>query len=66
MIIKKMVMRAKIARNMSGNIIPAVTNHLNAKTKTIKDHEVLICGARIVEVTVKQIQTCIKFRIKDM
>ena len=37
MIIKKMVLRAKIARKMSGKIIPAVTNALNAKTKTIKD-----------------------------
>jgi hypothetical protein len=33
MIIRKMVFRAKIARIISGNIIPAVTNQLNAKTK---------------------------------
>ena len=37
MIIKKIVLRAKIARKMSGKIISAVTNALNAKTKTIKD-----------------------------
>ena len=38
MIIKKMVLRSKIARKMSGKIIPAVSNALNAKTMTIKDH----------------------------
>jgi hypothetical protein len=54
MIIKKLVLRAKIARNMLGNTIPTVTNQLNAKTKTIKDHEVLICGAGIAEVTVNK------------
>ena len=39
---------------MSGNIIPVVTNDLNAKTKTIKDHDVLICGSGIAEVTVNR------------
>ena len=39
---------------MSGNIIPAITNDLNAKTKTIKDHDVLICGSRTAEVTVNR------------
>ena len=39
---------------MSGNIIPAITNDLNAKTKTIKDHDVLICGAGTAEVTVNR------------
>jgi hypothetical protein len=36
MIIKKMVLRANIARNMLGNIIPAVTNHLNAKPRLLR------------------------------
>jgi hypothetical protein len=54
MIIKKMVLRVNIARNMSGNIIPVVINQLNAKTKTIKDHEVLICGAGTAEVSVNR------------
>ena len=39
---------------MSGNIIPVVTNDLNAKSKTINDHEVLICGAGTAEVTVNR------------
>ena len=39
---------------MSGNIIPVVTNDLNAKSKTINDHEVLICGAGTTEVTVNK------------
>ena len=54
MIIKKMVLRSKIARKMSGKIIPAVSNAMNAKTKTIKDHEVLICGAGTTVVTVNK------------
>ena len=54
MIIKKIVLRAKIGRKMSGNIIPADTNALNAKTKTIKDLEVLICGDGTAEVTVNR------------
>ena len=54
MIIKKMVLRAKIGRKMSGYIIPDIINALNAKTKTIKDHEVLICGAGTAEVTVNR------------
>ena len=44
-IIQKFVLRAKIGRNMTGIIIPPVTNDLNEKSNTIKDHEVLICGA---------------------
>jgi hypothetical protein len=42
MIIEKFVLRAKIGKNMSGIVIPSITNALNAKSKTIKDHEVLI------------------------
>jgi hypothetical protein len=64
MIIKKMVLRAKIARNMSGNIIPAITNHLNAKTKTIKDHEVLICGAGTTKVTVNRFRHAVNLEQK--
>ena len=39
MIVEKFLVRSKIGRNMSGVIIPAITNALNAKTKSIKDHE---------------------------
>src|SRR5438132_13331110 len=56
MIITKFVLRGKIASNMEGIIIPAITNALNAKSKAIKDHEVLICGAMIAEVTVSTIR----------
>ena len=42
MIIEKYVSKSKIGSNMSGIIIPAIINDLNAKTKMIKDHEVLI------------------------
>jgi hypothetical protein len=46
MIITKFVLRSKSGSNMSGIIIPAIINALNAKTKTIKDHEVLYVGLR--------------------
>jgi hypothetical protein len=52
MIIEKFVSRSKIDTNMSGIIIPAIISNLNAKTKSIKDHEVLICGPAKGEVTV--------------
>jgi hypothetical protein len=35
-------------------LLPAVIDHLNAKTKTIKDHEILICGAGTAEVIVNR------------
>ena len=64
MIIKKMVLRSKIARKMSGKIIPAVSNALNAKTMTIKDHEVLICGAGIAKVTVNRFRHAVNLEQK--
>jgi len=54
MIIEKFVLRAKIGRKMSGVIIPSIIHALNAKSKTIKDHDVLICGAGTAEVTVNR------------
>jgi len=39
MIIEKFVSRSKIGSNMSGITIPAIINDLNAKTKSIEDHE---------------------------
>uniref|UniRef100_A0A0A9D158 SWIM-type domain-containing protein n=1 Tax=Arundo donax TaxID=35708 RepID=A0A0A9D158_ARUDO len=56
MIISKFVLRAKIASNMEGIIIPSIVKDLNAKNKAIKDHEVLICGARTAEVTVSKVR----------
>jgi hypothetical protein len=53
-IIEKMVLRDKIGRKMTSAIIPSITNALNAKSKTIKDHEVLICGAGTAEVSVNR------------
>ena len=66
MIIEKFILRAKIASKMSGTIIPAVTNALNAKAKSIKGHEVLICGARTAEVTVNIFRYAINLRQKNM
>ena len=54
MIIEKFISRSKIGSNMSGIIIPAIISNLNAKTKSIKDHEVLICGPAKAEVTVNR------------
>ena len=54
MIIEKFVLRSKSGSNMSGIIIPAIINNLNAKTKSIKDHGVLICGPAKAEVTVNR------------
>ena len=64
MIIKKMVLRSKIARKMSGKIIPAVSNAMNAKTKTIKDHEVLICGTGTAEVIVNRFRHAVNLEQK--
>ena len=59
MIIGKFVLRAKIASNMTGTIIPSIIAALNAKVKSIKDHEVLICGAGCAEVTVNRFRHAI-------
>ena len=66
MIIEKFVLRAKIASKMSGTIIPAVTNALNAKVKSIKGHEVLICGAGTAEVTVNRFRYAINLGQKHV
>jgi hypothetical protein len=54
MIIQKIILRDKIGRKMTSTIIPSITNALNAKSKTIKDHEVLICGDGTTEVSVNR------------
>ena len=54
MIIEKFVSWSKIGSNMSGIIISAIISNLNAKTKSIKDHEVLICGPAKAEVTMNR------------
>jgi hypothetical protein len=46
---------------MSGKIIPAITNAINAKSKTIKDHDVLICGAGTAEVTMNRWRHAVNF-----
>ena len=66
MIVEKFLVRSKIGRNMSGVIIPAITNALNAKTKTIKDHDVLICGAGIAEVTVNKFRHAVNLELKHV
>ena len=64
MIIEKFVLRSKSDSNMSGIIIPAIINDLNAKTKTIKDHEVLVCGPGKVEVTVNRFKHAVNLEEK--
>jgi hypothetical protein len=64
MIIERFVLRAKIASKMSGIIIPSITNALNAKSKTIKDHDVLICGAGKAEVTVNRFRYAVHLEQK--
>src|SRR5438105_4345461 len=64
MIVEKFVLRAHIGSKMSGVIIPSITNALNAKTKTIKDHDVLICGAGTTEVTVNKFRHAINLKLK--
>ncbi|XP_062179417.1 uncharacterized protein LOC133884028 [Phragmites australis] len=64
MIITKFHLRGKIGSNMEGRIIPAITKSLNAKSKAIKDHEVLTCGAGTAEVTVSTIRHVINLEQK--
>ena len=64
MIIEKFVSRSKIGSNMSGIIIPAIINDLNAKTKSIKDREVLICGLAKAEVSVNRFRNAVNLEEK--
>lgn len=65
MIIEKFVLRSKSGNNMSGIIIPAIVTELNAKSKTIKDHEVLICGPAKAEVTVNRFRHAVNLEEKS-
>jgi len=64
MIIEKFVLRAKIGRNIQGIIIPSFTKTLDVKSKSIKDHEVLICGAGTAEVTVNRFRHAVNLEQK--
>lgn len=64
MIIEKFVLRAKIGSRMLGVIIPSIINDLNARTKSIKDHEVLILGAGTAEVTVNKFRHAVNLEFK--
>jgi hypothetical protein len=64
MIIEMFVKRAKIGTKMSGTIIPTVINDLNAATKAIKEHEVLICGPAEAEVTVNRFRNAVNLEEK--
>jgi hypothetical protein len=59
MIIKKFQLRRKIANKMKGRIIPTITKALNAQSKNIKEHEVLMFGNSIAGVTVAAIRHAI-------
>jgi hypothetical protein len=56
MLITKFVKRYKVASNMVGTIIPFIIEHLNATSKEIKDHEVLIVGGVSAGVIVSTIR----------
>jgi hypothetical protein len=64
MIIEKWVLRDKIGRKMVGSIIPSIIHALNAQSKTIKNHEVLICGAGTAEVTVNRFRHAVNLEQK--
>ena len=64
MIIEKFVLRSKNARNMTGKIIPDIIKDLNAKSKAIKDHDVLICGSGKAEVSVNRFRHAINLELK--
>jgi hypothetical protein len=56
MLVTKFVERYKVASNMVGTIIPSIIEHLNATSKEIKDHEVLIVRGVTAEVTMSTIR----------
>jgi hypothetical protein len=64
MIIEKFVLKSKIGAKMSGKIIPAIINALNAEAKTIKNHDVLKCGAGTAEVTVNRFRHAVNLQQK--
>jgi hypothetical protein len=64
MIIEKWVLRDKIGRKMVGSIIPSIIHALNAQSKTIKNHEVVICGAGTAEVTVNRFRHAVNLEQK--
>jgi hypothetical protein len=64
MIIEKFVLRSKNARKMIGKIIPDIIKDLNAQSKAIKDHDVLICGPGKAEVTVNRFRHVVNLELK--
>jgi tRNA A37 threonylcarbamoyltransferase TsaD len=56
MTIPKFVERNKIARSIQGTILPSIIQSLNAQSKSIKYHEVLIVGGVTAEVIVSTIR----------
>jgi hypothetical protein len=59
MLITKFVDRYKIASTMVGAIIPSIIEKLNATSKEIKDHEVLIVAGVTTKVNVSTIRHAI-------
>jgi hypothetical protein len=49
---------------MVGSIIPSIIHALNAQSKTVKNHEVLICGAGTAEVTVNRFRHVVNLEQK--
>jgi hypothetical protein len=49
---------------MTRKIIPDIIKDLNAQSKAIKDHDVLICGSRKAEVTVNRFRHAVNLELK--
>ncbi|TVU32551.1 hypothetical protein EJB05_24282, partial [Eragrostis curvula] len=64
MIITKFQERRKVGHKMVGRIIPDIINTLNAQSKKINDHEVLICGNGTAEVTVSIVRHAVNLEEK--
>jgi hypothetical protein len=62
-IIIKFEMRHKIGSKMRGRIIPTITKALNAQSKNIKGHEVVMCENGTAEVTIAAIRHASKWHI---
>jgi hypothetical protein len=60
-IIVKFQLRRKIGSKMKGRIIPKIIKSLNAQSKNIKGHEVVICGNGTAEVTVATVRHASKW-----
>jgi hypothetical protein len=64
MIIEKFILRSESARKMTGKIISAIIKNLNAQSKAINDHDVLIYGPGKAEVTINRFRHAVNLELK--